>query len=261
MNNPDPVGVLVTRPANQNQHLIKLIEAAGNKAIAFPTLEIKPPRDNTALARIIEDLDKFSMIIFISPNAVEYAVKEIHKPGKKIPQHIKLACIGAGSAKALNETGYDDIITPTEKYNSESLLQHPELQDVAGKHIVIFRGNGGRELLKQTLIKRKADVVYGECYRRAKPDTDNTMLMRALDENAIDVITATSAKAVRNLCEMTDNKALRGLKEIPVVVASPRIAEVCRQLGFRNEIIVSINASDNAIVDSIRQWQTSKNAL
>jgi len=259
--NPDPVGVLVTRPANQNQHLIELIEAAGNKAIAFPTLEIKPPRNNTTLARIIGELDKFSIIIFISPNAVEYAVKEIHKLEKKIPQHVKLACIGAGSAKALNESGYDDIITPTEKYNSECLLQHPELQEVAEKNIVIFRGDGGRELLKQTLIKRKADVVYGECYRRTKPDTGNTTLMRALDEDAIDVITATSAKAVRNLCEMTDNQALPGLKEIPVVVASPRIAEVCQQLGFRNDVIVSINASDDAMVDTIRQWQTSKNAL
>lgn len=261
MTNPDSIGVLVTRPENQNRHFIKLIEAAGYKAIAFPTLEIRPVGDNTALTRIINEFDQCSMIIFISPNAVEFAVNEIHKQINKIPEHIKLACIGAGSAKVLNASGYNNIITPTENYNSESLLALPELQQVAGCNIVIFRGNGGRDLLRQTLIERKADVVYGECYRRAKPDTDNTTLVRALDARAIDIITATSAETIRNLCEMAGNKALPKLKEIPVVVASRRIAEACRQLGFSNDVMVSINASDNAMIDNIRQWQHSKNTL
>ena len=45
----------------------------------------------------------------------------------------------------------------------------PELADLRGKRVLIFRGDGGREQLGDTLRARGAHVDYVACYRRAAP--------------------------------------------------------------------------------------------
>lgn len=49
---------------------------------------------------------------------------------------------------------------PTGSEISEVLLQLPELQNIAGKCALILRGNGGRELIGDSLTARGAEVTF-----------------------------------------------------------------------------------------------------
>ena len=63
------LGILVTRPAHQSEHLANLILQAGGNPVLFPALEIVDVADLQPLNALIDQLDHFDLAIFISPNA------------------------------------------------------------------------------------------------------------------------------------------------------------------------------------------------
>jgi uroporphyrinogen-III synthase len=249
----DGIHVVVTRPAHQAEPLCELIEQQGGQAIRFPVLEIVEPRDHDALFAIIDRLANFDLAIFISPNAVHRALNLIDARGG-LPPALAIAAVGRASAKALAQHGCTAVITPQQKFDSEALLTMGELQQVTGKRIVIFRGEGGRELLADTLRARGAQVDYAECYRRAKPDTDVNPLLQHWVRNEVDIIIVTSNEGLHNLYELVGELGRQWLMKTPLVVVSERTAELARQMGFTQPSIIATKASDDALLQALIDW-------
>ncbi|MEW6332024.1 MAG: uroporphyrinogen-III synthase, partial [Pseudomonadota bacterium] len=241
-------------------NLARLIEARGGEAIRFPVIEIAEPRDTRALLAVIDRLRDFSLAIFISPNAVNRVMGLIQARGG-LPPALQIACVGRGSARELKRFGIENAIVPPDRFDSEALLELPELQAVKGKRIVIFRGDGGRELLGDTLKARGAEVEYAECYRRLRPDTDATPLRRRWERGEIDIVSVTSVDSLRNLFDMIGETGRPRLLRTPVVVVSERMAQVCRELGFQTGPRMATTAGDEAILEAIQAWRDGQNTL
>jgi uroporphyrinogen-III synthase len=257
----DGVRVLVTRPRDQAEGLALRIEQEGGEVVRFPVIEITAPRDTRALHAIIDRLDEFALAIFISPNAVNRALDLIIQRRGKFPGHLSVASVGRGSAKALEHLGIKNVITPADRFDSESLLALPVLQQVTGKRIVIFRGEGGRELLGNILMQRGATVEYAECYQRVRPDTDAAPLLERWARGLIDIVSITSLDGLHNLLNMVGKAGRPWLLRAPVVVISERLAAACRELGFENAPILAREASDEAIVAAIKTWRAAQKTL
>ncbi len=255
------IHVLVTRPPQQAGRLAELIERDGGVAIRFPVVEIAEPADSAALLAIIDRLGEFDLAIFISPNAVAKAMNLVRARRRHLPQDLRIACVGSGSARELRHFGVENVLAPAARFDSEGLLELPELGDVAGQRVVIFRGEGGRELLGNTLRDRGARVEYAECYRRVRPDADIGPLLRLWARGAVDIVTVTSVEGLRNLYDMLGKLGRSWLIKTPIIVVSRRIAEACHELGFKNAVIVAGAASDEAILDAIRAWRQGQNSL
>ncbi|MDP1996441.1 MAG: uroporphyrinogen-III synthase [Gallionella sp.] len=236
--------IVVTRPREQAMQLTQDIERFGGKALLFPLLHIAPAADQTALREQISRIAQFDLAIFISPNAVQYGMAAIRAAGD-LPPALKIATVGQGSAKALRELGIADIIAPTENFDSEGLLALPELQNIAGWRVLIFRGDGGRELLGNTLKARGAIVEYVTCYQRSKPQLD----VAALLNDAPDVITVTSSEALDYLWQMLDGNARAVLRDMPLFVPHKRIAELAHQQGWRQ--VLFTGAGDDGLVSGL----------
>ena len=244
------VTVLVTRPAHQAQGLRELIEDRGGKVILFPVLEIQDAEDTGAVRALIERLDEFDMAIFISANAVHKAMPMI-AARRPLPSRLRLVTVGEGTAKALQKYGRNPDLCPREHSSSETLLALPEMQQVLGKHIVIFRGEGGRELLGETLRQRGASVAYAEVYRRAKPATDPGDLQDHLRRGKVHIISVTSNAGLVNLVELAGPAARNSLLATPLVVMSERNIEHARRLGFAGPIARAKQASDVGLAEAI----------
>lgn len=139
--------IVITRPKHQAQDLAEKITSLGGKTILFPTIDIADISDTTSLQNLIAQLKDFNLAIFISPNAVQKAAHFIKAQYNIWPHSVKIAAIGSSTAKALHDLGWRVDIYPVDKFNSETLLGLPALQHIAKQKIILFCGEGGRELI------------------------------------------------------------------------------------------------------------------
>ncbi len=241
-------GVVITRPAGEAARLAALIRAAGGEPMLYPAIEIRDAPDTRALDGVIDRLDEFDLAVFISPSAVEQAMSRI-RARRELPARLRCAAIGPGGVRALQRFGVDEVIAPQARYDSESLLASPYLQDVSGWRVVIFRGDGGRELLGDTLRARGAQVTYAVCYQRAKPAFDTAPLIQAWEHHRIGAVIVTSSEGLRNFCEYIGAAAQAWLNDTLTVVPHPRIAAAARERGLRR--VVESESGDEALARTV----------
>lgn len=234
--------VLVTRPEQQARSLCDDINVAGGLAIAFPLLDIEPITHETDINSAISDQD---MIIFISRNAVTYFMTGLQMP---LADNVQLVAVGAGTAATMVQHGLKVDIQPPSPTGSESLLAMPELNQMQGKNVLIVRGEGGRELLADTLIARGAKIRYIEVYRRGLPSPSKTQLEQA---KSADCIVITSIAGLDNLCQLIDVEQLTSKW---LIVMSERIRQYAKNIGFQQCVVVA-DASDAAVMQQINQME------
>jgi uroporphyrinogen-III synthase len=153
------------------------------------------------------------------------------------------------------------VLLPRARFTSEGLLEREDLHQVAGKNIVIFRGDGGRELLAAVLRARGARVAYVECYRRVRPAVDSAALRRLWTDAHVQVAIAASPDALRNLVAAVGTEGRAALLATPLVVVSPRLAQIARELGFSGAVQIARDADDASLVEAIGAWRSSQNSL
>ena len=245
--------IVVTRPPAQATALAEAIAAAGGTPLLFPLLEISPASDPRPLAEAVARLPDYAVAVFISPNAVEYALPAILRRGDW-PAGLLPAAVGQGTVRALAGHGVGGCIAPRERFDSEALLALPELAaaQVAGRRIVIFRGDGGRELLAGTLRERGALVDCITCYRRSGPAHGVEPLLAAWRTGGLAALTVSSSGGLRNLADLLDAEGREQLRDTPVFVPHARIAQSARALGLRNIILTA--AADAGIVAGLRAY-------
>lgn len=242
--------ILVTRPVGREQHLCHLIEQAGGSVIHYPVIHIQPLAESeiVQLRQLQEKLHEYSMAIFISRTAVEQGLHYF----PALPEHLTIVSIGSKTSESLQQNKIDiDIEAP--EHNTESLLQTAEFQqpDITGQQVLIFRGEGGRALLGDTLRHRGAKIRYVETYKRALP---SLLPLTKKQIESLDAITVSSNEGLENL--ITLMQGAEQVYNIPLVLPSRRTAMLAGQYGFKT-IITAQNATDDATLSALNQYFSS----
>ena len=241
------VRVLVTRPAPAATRLADAFAAEGAVVHRVPALAIAPVEDTGSAERLRRRLTGVSVIVFTSVNAVEglFALMPDVVPDR-MPAAV--LAVGRATAEALRDRGVADVRTPHDRFDSEGLLACPELgaRRVAGRIVAVVKGEGGRDLLGKALVRRGADVVEADVYRRRAPERLAGMLEAVRD--SVDIVTATSAEAFGNLAGAAPWTAV-WLSDRMLVAASERVAGIARARGLPR-VAVAQGADAASIVDA-----------
>ncbi|MBB5191912.1 uroporphyrinogen-III synthase [Silvimonas terrae] len=240
--------VWVTRPANQAQTLIEGLRSAGALPVSLPLLEIAPPVDLAPLDAALAELPQTDLVIFVSPSAMDAVMARWHQPW---PAKVPVAVVGPGSERRALEYGMADVIAPARQFDSEGLLAEPRLHTLAGRKVLLFRGDGGRDILPAGLRERGAQLTLVSAYRRLPPAFDNARLGAELDAGC-DAAVVSSSEAAHYLFTQFEASYRKRLQSVLYFTPHPRIAAALAEHGATR--IVATEAGDAGIVTSLCRY-------
>lgn len=248
---PSGQHVVITRPTGQAEHLATLLVEQGMHPIFFPVLTIHDCADITPVLEAAIALDTYDLAVFVSPNAIEKAL-DIILPRRAWPAHVPAVALGKMSEQALMRRGVTHVISPPLRFDSEALLELPELMAVTDKRIIIFRGETGRELLGETLMARGAEVHHVACYRRLASKADPGPLLKRWEAGTLDAVTLTSSEGLRCFFAMIGHLGQAWLKKTPVFVTHQRIATQASALGLQQ--VIPTAPGDDGLMAELMQY-------
>lgn len=272
--------VVVTRPAGQSRQLTEALQAAGLDVLSFPLLAIGPAADDGPLRAALARLPAFALVVFVSPNAIAYALDALAlaQGGAALwPESVPVAVVGPASVAALAERGIAaprhrvispagangsaaDIDPAETRFDSEALWAQLDVPSLAGREVLIVRGNGGRDWLGDKLREAGAIVLAVEAYRRTMP-VPGSMQWQAVRDGlkpgaAPQAWLLTSSEAVRNLDQLArDNlspKEDAALREVQCIAPHARIAEQAAALGFTRVLLAA--PGDEGLLTACLRW-------
>ena len=229
--------VLVTRPQPQADDWVAALQALGLRAQALPLLGIAAPADLAPVHAAWRHLGQQAVVMFVSPSAVQqfFAVRPV---GLAWPPRLIAAGTGPGTRQALLTAGVPAgaVLTPPDSaatFDSEALwaVLRPRL-DWPGRHVLVVRGEGGRDWLADTLRHHGAQVHFVEAYRRTVPVLNaaaRRLLQQALAQPADCCWLFSSSEAVGHLTTLAPGADWR---RAVALASHPRIAQTAERLGF-----------------------------
>ncbi|WP_257255030.1 MULTISPECIES: uroporphyrinogen-III synthase [unclassified Endozoicomonas] len=246
MINNREIRALVTRPREQAEPLVAMIQNQGAMAWSLPMIHIQPVAESQALRDRILQLDQYGKIIAISQNAARLGLEHIENYWPQMPLKIDWYAVGPKTRQWLNSNNIEAACPEVRQKpgDSEALLQLESLQQVSGEKILILKGKGGRELLETTLSNRGARVDCLEVYERQKPDYPKDYLNRLIKDHAINVILTSSGEILANT---TDYLSPALSQECCLVVPSERIARMPEAQAFKR-VYTAQGANNHAMV-------------
>ena len=235
--------VILTRQAKDTQLLAKQLGDQGIETLQFALMAIESlPVDVLGVA---SDDVVGTVLIFTSVNAVHHGLDTVREfachPGCPV------IAVGARTSQALAEQSIE-AISPS-RADSEGILELSALDPAMVERVILVKGEGGRDLLQNTLASRGITVVESICYRRFWPAVDVEVLNHFMEDATETVFQIASGEAVVRLTDLvSDSVCRRSL----VVVPSARVAQQARALGWTH-IIEADGASDEAFIQALNQ--------
>ena len=194
-------------------------------------------------------VEKYDIIIFISVNAVSYAEEHFDE---LFSDSSKVFAVGPATANQLLKKNIAVDCFPKKNASSQELLKIKECSELSNRKILIVRGKGGSETLKNYLSSSN-QVDYLEVYERipCKLSKIHKESLVSFVNHPDGVSMATSNESLVNIIQLVTSaspKYLDILKSRRMIVFSERIKSTAKKLGFK-KIEVTQNPSDEDFAD------------
>jgi len=230
--------ILITRPGDSGKVLCEQINSQNFSALFFPLLKIMPCSDNLLLK------NSYDIVIFISPNAVKFGLPLL----ADIKKYNQIATIGKGSLEQLKKHQITTDIFPEKVFTSEGLLQHPKLQNINDATILIVRGKGGREKLKDELVSRGANVEYADVYQRNLISFTAKKLQK-INNTPFDIIQISNQQSLDTLIPIV--KDMPWFSQCQWWLLSERTLNRCLQYGINKQQCILLAPGNDAFISKI----------
>lgn len=272
--------LVVTRPSGQASALTEALQTAiasmaashtepgwqAPQIIGLPLLTIVPKSDPQVAAAIRAAMQTADLVVFVSPNAIECTMRLLDDDWQSIAQRpIPIGVVGQSSYHALERHGIGaETNAPTPiwmpgnpaQWDSEGLWDaiQNRFPSWAGRRVVVFRGDGGREWLADQLQSVGAQVEAIAVYSRIPLSESSPQWEKVLNADTDEALwILTSSEAVRHLGTVLKQQGRQDyLASATALCPHHNIARSANEIGFG--AVLECHSGDAALVKAAVTW-------
>ena len=229
--------IVVTRPREQAELLVRGLEALGAEASIVPLIAIEP-RPDVGLARLLDRGDH-DWIVFTSANAVRAAGPLLQRV------RARAAAVGPATADALRDAGVEPAFVP-DRFAAAEIAAG--LEPLQGTRVLLPQSEIAEPLLADELRARGASVDVVEAYGT---------LSRSLSEEELltlrkaDAILLASGSAARSLAQHG------GVEDALLVCIGPTTAGAAREAGLAVGLVAEEATAQGMIEAVVSHFERS----
>ncbi len=222
--------VVVTRARSQSSSLSEAIRGLGGEALEAPMIGIEK-MNTEELETCIDNLERYSHILFSSKNAVQIFFEALHGLGLDTRKlgNTRIAAVGRETGKCLEGYGIMADLVP-ETYIGEELMQIliPELDSTS--KVLLPRSADARPFLVDA-IGKICEVREIKTYKTVRTDQGEG-LAEALAAGSIDYVTFACGSTVRNFMGCLSEEQKASLPDVKMISIGPVTSKVMNEHGL-----------------------------
>ncbi len=227
--------IVVTRPREQADDLVRALEALGADVVPAPAIRIEPLADLQPLRHALSRLTDYHWTVFTSQNSVQVVFESLPAWGLSARDFVttRIAAIGPATADSLTTRGVRVDVLP-DGYVAESLVAAIASRgDLQGTRVLIPQAETARDALPDGLRALGAVVDVIPVYRTvsALGEGDGSTLATDILAGRIDLVTFTSSSTVHHFVEAVGAEAARSGR-FGAAVIGPITAATARGYGL-----------------------------
>ena len=235
--------IVVTRSVEDVDRLAERLTSAGHVAVKLPLLAIEAIQSSLD----IDNLPRTTAaIIYTSGNAVRHGFEAISQA--TINEASMTIAVGAKTRDALSKKGVRAVSPARE--DSEGILAFIASLDQSPTHVMLVKGQGGRDLIETRLARLGIHLTIIECYRRVWPDVPEANFLSAVSIESPSIIHVASGETLTRLTDLCWAHGVDALNTHTLVVPSQRVADQARELGWQSRIVAD-GAGDEALLEVV----------
>ncbi|MGD9200514.1 MAG: uroporphyrinogen-III synthase [Chitinispirillia bacterium] len=254
----DGFRIINTRTRTQASELTGLLTDLGAEVKEMPAIEVIYVDERGNLGKEVKRIDRYDWIVFTSANAVKSFFNILKKLGMNINalNGCKIACIGKGTAKAVNYFSVDVNII-SKRAVAESLVERlKESGPWIDKSVLIPCAEKTRDVILQSLKQWGADVTSSTAYHTVLPHSVDNSLLKLIIDRDYDIITFTSSSTCLNLVNIIGEHRFDSIKSnMKAASIGPVTTATMRKLGL-NPVVEAKESSLPGLVESITEYLT-----
>ena len=235
--------VVVTRSVEDVDRLAERLTSDGHLAVKLPLLAIEPLQSSLDIGNLPGST---TAIIYTSVNAVRHGFEAIS--GVTPNEGLVTIAVGAKTRDALGEKGVRAESPARE--DSEGILAFLESFDQSPTHVVLVKGQGGRDLIETRLARLGIHLTIIECYRRIWPEVPEANFLSAVSIESPSIIHIASGETLTRLTDLCWVHGVDALDAHTLVLPSQRVANQARELGWQSRIVAD-GAGDEALLKAV----------
>ena len=235
--------VVVTRSVEDVDRLAERLTSEGHLPVKLPLLAIEAIPSPVDIDNLPQTT---TAIIFTSVNAVRYGFEAISQATRN--EGLVTIAVGAKTRDALCKKGV--CAESPAREDSEGIVASLESLHQSPTHVLLVKGQGGRNLIETRLDRLGIHLTIIECYRRIWPEVPEANFLSAVSIERPSIIHVASGETLTRLTDLCWAHGGDALNTHTLVLPSQRVADQARELGWQSRIVAD-GAGDEALLEAV----------